>query len=170
MKKRIILAITFIVCLFSVLSLFFGKAPQTVPLATQTVKSTTPEPEYYVSVNELHKLVNKERAKRGIKPLILDKRLNKSAQMKVDELEKEGWDDTPHTRSDGRNGWLYVDDIGVRCSTASESLLAFHPNAKSGIDWWMGSKPHRDAILNAQYDLVGYARSDNFVAQHFCDL
>lgn len=123
------------------------------------------------SADELYKLVNAERTKRGIKPLKLDKLLNKSAQLKADELEREGLDDTPHVNDSGKHGYSYTVDVGVKCSYSGENLLTGSSGftSKESVNSWMHSKKHKAAILASRYDSVGYFVSDNFVVQHFCD-
>lgn len=134
--------------------------------AAQVQAVQTAEPP---TVDELFRLVNEERAKVGVAPLVLDPLLNQSAQMKADELSIEGWDDTPHINDAGKHGWDYINDVNKTCITASENLLHDAITSTGGLLAWMNSPAHKNAILNPTYDSVGYGIKNGFVAQHFCN-
>lgn len=132
-------------------------------IATTTPQFTPP------TVEKLLELTNAERAKVGVAPLVLDERLNQSAQLKADELVREGLDDTPHINDAGINTANYIRQIAPECF-GSENLLANTVDVYEGHSWWMNSTPHANAIKNPRYDYVGFAIKDGFVVQHLCDI
>jgi uncharacterized protein YkwD len=128
------------------------------------------------TVERLLELTNAERVKAGVKPLILDERLNASAQKKVDEMAIEGWDDTPHINDAGFNTGYYIPQFMPECRWFSENVLGDAVDVYSGFNNWMNSESHREAILDTRYEYVGFGvikgldQRGGFVAQHFCDL
>lgn len=149
---------------------------------TRPTESVT-EPDYTVKQAEipviekptperLLELTNAERAKVGVKPLVLDERLNMSAQRKADELVIEGWDDTPHINNSGTNTAIYAYDAKTECTYVSENLTDnIHTNdSESAINAWMISESHREALLDPDYEYVGFGVEDTKIVQHFCDI
>lgn len=130
-------------------------------IATTTPQFTPP------TVEKLLGLTNAERAKVGVAPLVLDERLNQSAQLKADELVREGWDDTPHINDAGINTANYIRQIAPECYGSENLAMDYEANPILGFK---PSKPHWDAILNPRYDYVGFAVRDRYLVQHFCDI
>jgi len=127
---------------------------------------------------EILELVNKERTKVGVAPLKLDERLNASAQEKADDMQNRDYYD--HKSPDGIEGYsLVFKHMPNRCRYASENLaniLIPDSNSRNPISTWMSStKGHREAILDKDYDLVGFGIAkdkygNSLIVQHFCDL
>ena len=127
---------------------------------------------------EILELVNKERTKVGVAPLKLDERLNASAQEKADDMQNRDYYD--HKSPDGIEGYsLVFKHMPNKCRYASENLaniLIPDSNSRNPISTWMSStKGHREAILDKDYDLVGFGVSkdkygNSLIVQHFCDL
>ena len=132
---------------------------------TQTVQIPTYEKP---TPQRLLELTNAERVKAGVKPLIMDERLNKSAQMKADELVREGWDDTPHVSDSGVRGVTYIMDYMPSCYVKSENLAENYE--LNPILGFKPSKPHWDAVLNSSFDYVGFGVTDKYLAVHFCSI
>lgn len=122
-----------------------------------------------VTVSELHELVNLERSKAGLQPLVLDERLNKSAQEKADDMVTDGYlaHIDPVT---GQAGTKYIFKNMPECRVGSENLSYEWTDVSGVVRGWMGSKAHREAILNSSFTYVGYgiAGNNNTVVQHFC--
>ena len=66
-----------------------------------------------------------------------------------------------------------------KCRYAGENLaniLLPDSNSRKAIDGWMSStKGHREAILDKEYDSVGFGVAkdkygNSLIVQHFCDL
>lgn len=125
------------------------------PKKTTTKKTTTTEEESYVSpnsdLNEVVKLVNEERASRGIAPLKMKLVLNKMAQVRAKESSKF-WS---HTRPDGSSAETIMADYGVSYRYFGENLTSGAPTPAEAVKDWMNSPPHKAAILNKKFEYIG---------------
>lgn len=123
---------------------------------------------------EILELVNKERARIGVAPLAMDENVQKSAQLKANDMEVKGYRQhiIPGTRYTLSNEMAYW--INKSCSKSSENLIWRSDNGiettGGAFDGWMGSEPHRKAIQNPKYTKTGIAVSPDkrIVVQHFC--
>lgn len=121
-------------------------------------------------------LVNQERARIGAAPLVMDENVQKSAQLKANDMEAKGYRQhiIPGTRYTLSNEMAYW--INKSCSKSSENLIWRSDNGiettGGAFDGWMGSEPHRKAIQNPKYTKTGIAVSPDkrIVVQHFCEL
>ena len=154
---------------------------QAVTEVAQEQKQEQPKSKYDVGppdAQEMLELVNQERAKVGAAPLKLDERLNASAQEKADDMQNRDY--YGHVSPDGTRGTLFVfKHIPSKCRYAGENLaniLIPDSNSRNPISTWMSStKGHREAILDKDYDLVGFGIAkdkygNSLIVQHFCDL
>ena len=154
---------------------------QAVAGAVQKQKQEQPKSKYDVGppdAQEMLELVNQERAKVGVAPLKLDERLNASAQEKADDMQNRGY--YGHGSPEGTRGTLFVfKHMPGKCRYAGENLaniLLPDSNSRKAIDGWMSStKGHREAILDKEYDSVGFGVAkdkygNSLIVQHFCDL
>lgn len=152
-----------------------GNIEASQPVVQKTVEAEVPE-EPKISVQGLLEATNKERKKAGVKPLILDERLNASAQRKVQQLNIDGWNDYSHIGSDGKHGYEYAQSLFPECLNAGENLTGISPktefniSTESAFDSWFRSEPHREAILDSRYEYVGFAFDDKYAVQHFCSI
>lgn len=142
---------------------------QPEPPQIQAVEAPEPVEKPTLSVEELFELTNAERAKAGVKPLELDERLNQSAQRKAEIMVAENR--FSHIDNDGVHGYEYIYDY-IQCEYASENITdnVYVNSSKSAINAWMNSELHREAILDSDYELVGFGVEETKVVQHFCDL
>ena len=154
---------------------------QAVTEVAQEQKQEQPKSKYDVGppdAQEMLELVNQERAKVGAAPLKLDERLNASAQEKADDMQNRDY--YGHVSPDGTRGTLFVfKHIPSKCRYAGENLaniLIPDSNSRNPISTWISStKGHREAILDKDYDLVGFGIAkdkygNSLIVQHFCDL
>ena len=132
----------------------------------QPIQQPQPQPP---TVDEFFALTNEARSSAGVKPLALDTLLNQSAQRKADELARDGWDNTPHVNNEGVHGYMYIPDTGKKCISGSENLLYGVTTARIGVNWWMNSEAHKNALLSPAYESVGFGINGGYVVQHFCD-
>ena len=154
---------------------------QAVTEVAQEQKQEQPKSKYDVGppdAQEMLELVNQERAKVGVAPLKLDERLNASAQEKADDMQNRDY--YGHVSPEGTRGTLFVfKHMPSKCRYAGENLaniLIPDSNSRNPISTWMSStKGHREAILDKDYDLVGFGIAkdkygNSLIVQHFCDL
>lgn len=100
---------------------------------------------------EVLKLVNKERAKAGIKPLKADPTLEKAAAIRAKELTKV----FDHVRPNGSICFTVLDDVGASYYVAAENIAAGQKNPNYVMDAWMNSPGHRSNILNGSFGKIG---------------
>ena len=154
---------------------------QAVAEVAQEQKQEQPKSKYDVGppdAQEMLELVNEDRAKVGVAPLKLDERLNASAQEKADDMQNRDY--YGHVSPEGTRGTLFVfKHMPSKCRYAGENLaniLIPDSNSRNPISTWMSStKGHREAILDKDYDLVGFGIAkdkygNSLIVQHFCDL
>lgn len=145
---------------------YVGNMPDEV-VTTQTVEPESKPP----TVDELLRLVNEERAKVSVAPLVIDARLNQSAQKKADDMVKNNY--FAHVSPvDGRHGYEYAQDAAPECLQTSENITdntrKEDNTSAQAIHTWTHSKQHRLAIQNPGYALTGFGVSNTKIVEHFC--
>lgn len=167
-RTLLVLAWTFIayftyVISYNVLLAFLPKpvAPVVAPVMTKP------------TIDNLLAGINAERAKVGVAPLKLDERLNKSAQIKADDMENRDY--FGHVDPDGKRGLDIIrDNMPNACTTVSENLLdnndASNDDIVRSIQGWVGSPAHYRGLTNPNYDITGFGISGYNIVEHFCDL
>lgn len=163
MRKRVLLISLATAILLLVPAVVFALKPhQTAVQAPQTVVANK------LNADTLFTLVNAERAKNGLQPLIRDARLDESAQKQADDMTANNYFDHVNP-STGKHGYEYIPY--EMCSYRSENLImvdGYGDDNEDAITWWMNSKAHREAILNSQYTLTGVSVNGYYGVQHFC--
>ena len=126
---------------------------------------------------EILELVNQERARIGVAPLVMDENVQKSAQLKADDMEAKGY---RQHNIPGTDNWYSSEMANLMskagCHTVSENFYwaGFEATSRDAFNWWMNSEPHRKAIQNPEYTKIGLGisrSSDNsktYAVQHFC--
>lgn len=165
-------------------SLVLGVVATAMLLDDPTTRQSevTERPAINISIDEMAKLVNEERAKVGVAPLELREELNESAAIKAVDMSTNKYFDHANPVT-GKQGYSYIETtMPGACRRVSENLHESYGMdeyaSADAIKGWMGSKSHREAILDPRYAYVGYAfvessqvkaSSDGvYVVQHFC--
>lgn len=103
-------------------------------------------------VDEMLRLVNKEREEAGIAPLELDDTLTKAASIRAKEI-CEVFD---HTRPNGENFRSILKEMGTSTSYVGENInRGTFESPESAMKLWMSSETHRSNILNPNYKYIG---------------
>ncbi len=150
------LRILLIVLPFVVLSVFLinkqnAKAPayRESSVQTITIEELTPE--------KILESVNKERAFAGVAPLKMDLRLQESSRLKcVDMSDNEYYGHVnPIT---GKHGYEYIVELLPNRESSGENINIgrFDTNDEL-VQSWMGSAPHKKAILDSNLNYTGIA-------------
>jgi len=171
MKKVKVVALTAIPAIVVATALFFtgylyiqSKEPVPNLPATQTVQAPTTVP---LNADTIFNLVNQERIKAGVKPLIRDARLDQTAQARADDMVARNY----YGHEDPVTGVKMIDKQDAGCRF-SENLNHVYRNTGDystvAVNGWLTSKPHREAMLNKDYTVTGVAVKDDKVVQHFC--
>lgn len=116
--------------------------------------SVQSEHAYVLRVAEL---VNAERAKAGLKPLKLEKKITQAAQVRAVEIEKS----FSHTRPDGTNFATALKEAGVTYRGSGENIAWGQKTPEQVMEGWMNSPGHRANILNANYTSIGVGYHQN---------
>lgn len=166
MKKWILPIIVVLTLLFTGLGIYVTQAQKPVETAVYT-----PQPiSVPLNADKILELVNAERAKVGVAPLVSDPRLVQSAQTKADDFVINNY--FAHINpTTGKHGYEYI-PVGM-CRNAGENIsIMYDPsgdNNQDTVDWWMNSKPHHDAMLDPTKSLAGMAVDNKYVVFHLCE-
>lgn len=115
---------------------------------------------------EVLELVNRERAKAGVRPLQLAEDLTAAASIRAKELPRQ----FSHTRPDGRDCFTA---IRRHYRTAGENIAAGQRSPAKVMDSWMHSEGHRHNILNPAFKYFGlgfYAAPDSAMKFYWTQL
>lgn len=115
-------------------------------------------------INEVLKLVNKERTAAGLKSLTLDNSVCKAAQKRAVEISTKN--NFSHTRPDGRSCETVLDDMKISYSHWGENLAVGQTTPKEVVDAWMNSEGHRKNILNPNFTKIGIGYYYNSSTQY----
>lgn len=126
-------------------------------------KSSNPIPEIEVESStsiekEVVRLVNIERQKEGLTPLIYSSELSKVARIKSQDMaDKNYFNHTSPTYEDPFN---MMKNFGIKYRIAGENIAKGYASAESVVNGWMNSSGHRANILNPSFGKigVGYAK------------
>jgi uncharacterized protein YkwD len=125
-------------------------APQAAPAPATTVSQ------------EILALVNAERSRRGLGPMVLDSRLQRTAQAHSEDQANR--QTMSHTGGDGSTLRVRMDRSGFPWRTAAENVAYGYPTPASVMVGWMNSSGHRANILSSNTHLgVGLAYSSTGV-------
>lgn len=121
----------------------------------------------YASVIPVQSIIdstNNERAKNGLKPLIINERLSDAARRKAADMFAKGY--WAHNSPEGTKPWYFITSSGYNYLHAGENLARDFTDAQSVVDAWMNSKTHKDNILAARYQEIGVAVVDGRLSGH----
>jgi uncharacterized protein YkwD len=99
-------------------------------------------------------LINQERAKVGVKPLVLDTDLRDVGRLHAKDMLKRGY--FAHNTPEGKDPFDRMHDYGITFLTAGENL-AFAPTVDLAHIGLMNSPHHRENILEPEFGHVGIA-------------
>ncbi len=100
---------------------------------------------------EVLRLVNVERAKYGLSPLVLDQKLCSAADLRAKEITQV----FSHTRPDGRECFTVLDESGIHYRKAAENIARGQSSAEAVVAGWMNSPGHRANILGPDFKALG---------------
>lgn len=109
-----------------------------------------------ISSEELLLLTNKERQNAGVGSLILNDRLTDAAIKKAEDMfEYNYW---AHNSPTGKTPWVFIKSSGYKYVYAGENLARGFTTADGVVKAWMTSSAgHRENMLSANYQDVGFA-------------
>lgn len=118
-------------------------APQVLGVAT----NITPQ--------DLLLTTNQKRTENGLAPLALSGKLSSAASSKAQDMfVKDYW---AHNAPDGTTPWTFFQLIDYNYIYAGENLAKNFNDSEGVVNAWMASTSHRENMLSARYDEVGFA-------------
>ncbi len=113
--------------------------------------------------NEVIRLVNNERAKRGLQALTQNWELSRVARYKSQDMINKGY--FSHYSPTYGSPFKMMESFGIRFSAAAENIAYGQRTPQDVMNAWMGSAGHRNNILSPVYTQigVGYAKNKNGV-------
>ncbi len=100
-------------------------------------------------------LVNEEREKYGLTPLIWNSDLASAAYLHCKDMADRGY--FAHNTPEGLTPFDRLHELGIQYTVAAENIAAGQPDPKSVVDAWMNSPGHRANILNEKVKEIGIA-------------
>lgn len=108
-----------------------------------------------IDQKKLIELTNIEREKKGLTKVSENEALNKAARLKADNMFSENY--WAHFAPSGKTPWDFILGSGYRFTFAGENLAKNFYSSEEVVEAWMGSKTHRDNLLNSNYKDIGIA-------------
>ena len=110
-----------------------------------------------ISEDKMFQWVNEERAKAGVKPLVIDEKLVAVARAHSKDMFNRGF--FAHENPDGQSPFDRMEKGGVTFEVAGENI-AYAPTVELAHNGLMRSPGHRKNILNPDFGHVGYGIID----------
>lgn len=108
-----------------------------------------------ITPHELLVLTNLKREERGLPALVMNNELSQAAQAKAaDMFAKNYW---AHIAPDGTTPWFFIRNSGYEYLHAGENLARGFTTSGDVVNAWMESPGHRDNMLSANYQDIGFA-------------
>ncbi|MGP1910344.1 SafA/ExsA family spore coat assembly protein [Metabacillus sp. JX24] len=117
---------------------------------------------YQSMESEVVTLVNKERAKYGLKPLAANWEVARVARYKSEDMRDKNY--FSHTSPTYGSPFDMMKSFGIQYSYAGENIAAGQTTAQSVVTAWMNSEGHRKNILSSNFKEigVGYAKGGSY--------
>jgi len=116
------------------------------------------------SEQKLIQLINQERTKTGLKPLIIDYQLCRAARKKTEDMNTNHY--FSHTSPTYGSPFKMMRDFSISYKTAAENLGKTY-GVESAHAGFMNSEGHRNNILNPGYTHVGVGISGKYYVEMF---
>ncbi len=102
---------------------------------------------------EVVRLVNIERQKEGLQPLVASSELSNVARMKSEDMAKNNY--FSHTSPTYGSPFEMMKQFGIKYNTAGENIAKGQLSAQSVVNAWMNSSGHRANIMNPSFNKIG---------------
>jgi len=108
-----------------------------------------------ITISSLLEHTNEARVRIGVKPLLINDKLNKAAYLKAQDMfEKQYW---AHDAPDGTQPWKWFGDVNYNYNEAGENLAKNFTSTSAVMIAWMDSPEHKANIIKSSYSDVGFA-------------
>ncbi|MEF9952393.1 MAG: CAP domain-containing protein [Clostridium sp.] len=102
---------------------------------------------------QVFKLVNEERAKAGLSPMVLDKKISDVARVKSKDMADNNY--FSHTSPTYGSPFDMMKKFGISYGYAGENIAKGQTTAESVMNSWMNSSGHRANILSKNFNKIG---------------
>lgn len=138
--------------------------PQPKPETNNTTAGNT---QLSAFQNQVAQLVNQERAKAGLQPLVVKMDLTKVAQIKAEDMATNKY--FSHTSPTYGSPFDMMKKFGINYTRAGENIAMGYTTPESVMEGWMNSPGHKANILNPNFKEIGigYAANGNYWVQMF---
>lgn len=109
--------------------------------------------------NEVIRLVNAERSKRGLQTLTANWELSRVARMKSQDMALKGY--FSHQSPTYGSPFKMMESFGIRFSSAGENIAYGQRTPQEVMNAWMNSPGHRANILSPSYTQIGVGLAKN---------
>ncbi|WP_051272283.1 CAP domain-containing protein [Shimazuella kribbensis] len=130
-----------------------SKPTQSPAAPNHSSESASSNSDILAMEREVVRLVNIERSKKGLQPLVIDDKLCKIARTKSQDMKDKNY--FSHQSPTYGSPFDMLKHFGVSYRTAGENLAAGYPSASAVVNGWMNSEGHRKNILNPAYSKIG---------------
>lgn len=114
----------------------------------------------YVSMEEeIINLVNQERKKNNLNPLIKNWQLSRTARIKSEDMATNNY--FSHTSPTYGSPFNMLTDFNIKYQAAAENIAYGQTSAEEVMNSWMNSSGHRANILNPNYNQIGVGVARN---------
>ena len=97
------------------------------------------------------RLINAERDKYGLSPLVQDSGATQVAHLRAKEIVQS----FSHTRPNGSSCFTAAGELGVTYRSAGENIAYGFPTPEAVVNGWMNSEGHRKNILSSSFGKIG---------------
>jgi uncharacterized protein YkwD len=116
---------------------------------------------------EVLDLVNVERSKEGLQPLVWDDQLAAVARAHCVDMAQRRF--FAHTNPDGLSPFDRMRNAGIAYRAAAENIAVGQSTPAGVVESWMNSPGHKANILNGRYTHIGIGFHNNYWTQVFTD-
>lgn len=114
---------------------------------------------------EVVSLVNKERAKAGLKPLVIHTNLTKMAVAKAQDMNDNNY--FSHTSPTYGSPFDMMKKFGITYKYAGENIAKGQKTPEEVVKAWMNSPGHKANIMNKNFTLIGVGYVNGYWVQAF---
>lgn len=108
-----------------------------------------------ISVKDLLNYTNKRREDANVSDLRINAKLTAAAEQKAKDMFKDGY--WAHVAPDGKEPWDFILSQNYDYIYAGENLAKNFSTSKEVVTAWYNSPSHKQNLLSANYDEVGFA-------------
>lgn len=109
--------------------------------------------------DQVIKLVNQERAKRGLQQLSKNWQLSRVARYKSQDMATKNY--FSHTSPTYGSPFTMMQNFGIKFSAAGENIAMGQQTPQAVMNAWMNSPGHRSNILSPAYNQIGVGLAKN---------